>query len=85
MVVNIVGLDLDDLFVLVDGELENVLRALPRLDVTQRAQINTAQQLVRFQVVGIALENVLGFEDRIPNTAGLGIELSQRRKSDTRK
>ena len=79
VIVNIVGFDLDDLFVLVDGQLEDVLRALPGLHVTQRAQINTAQQLVGFQVVGIALENVLGFEDSIPNTPGLGIELSQRR------
>ncbi len=78
MVVNIVGLDLDDLFVLVDGQLENILRALPCLNVTQRTQVDPAQQLVGFQVVGIALENVLGFEDGITNTPGLGVELSQR-------
>jgi hypothetical protein len=65
VVVNIVGLDLDDLFVLINGQLENILRTLPVLDVPQRTQIDPPQQLVRFQVIGIALENVLGFEDGI--------------------
>ena len=78
MVVHVVGLDLDDLLILLDGQLENILRALSRLHVAQRAQINAAQQLVGFQVVGIALQDVLRLEDGIPNAAGLGIHLGQR-------
>ena len=50
---------------------------LSRLHVAQRTQINPAQQFVRFEIVGIALQNVLRFEHCIANAAGLGIELSQ--------
>ncbi len=74
VIVHIVGFDLDDLFVLLDGQLENVLRALSRLRIAQRAQINAAQQFMRFQVVRVTLENVLRLEDGIPNAARLGVE-----------
>src|SRR6185369_125625 len=42
VVVNIVGLDLDDLFVLLDSQLQNVLRALSGLHIAQRTQVNAA-------------------------------------------
>ena len=85
VIVHIVGLDLDDLFVLLDGQLQHVLRSLSGLHVAQRTQINAPQQLVRFQIVGIALKDVLRFQDGVPNAAGLGIELGQARRSGIQK
>ena len=34
---------------------------------------------MRFQIIGIALENFLGFRNRVANATGAGINLCQRR------
>ena len=77
MVINIVGFELDDLFVLLDRQLKHVIGAGAAGHIAQRAQINSAQQLVRFQILGIALDDVLGFEHGVANPAGLNVKFGK--------
>ena len=77
MIVYAVRLDFYDLLVLINGQFEDILRSISGLHVAQGAKINPAQQLAGFEVGGIALNNVLGFEHGIPNASCLGIELGQ--------
>ena len=77
MIIDAGGINGDNLLILIDGELEDLLRLRARLQVTERAQIDSAQQAMSIQVLGIMLENVLGFEDGVANASGLGIEFGQ--------
>ena len=74
-----IGIQLDDLLVLFDRELEHVLSPAlaARLDVAHRAQVDTPEELVSFEVIRVALNDVLSFQHGIPNASGLGIQLSQ--------
>ena len=65
MIVDAIGIDLDDLLVLIDGKLENVVGAVAAGHVAEGTQINAAEQLVCFQILGIALDDVLRFEDGV--------------------
>jgi len=78
MIVNVIGFDLDDLFVLLDGQLEHIVAAVAvSRHVAERAQIDTAQQLMSFEVVGVAFEDVLSFEHGIADASGLDVELGE--------
>ena len=77
MVLHALGIELDDLLILLDRKLQHLLRLRARLHVAERAQINTAQQTTRFQVVAVALQDVLGFQHGVANAAGLGVEFRQ--------
>ena len=73
MVVHTVGLQFDDLLVLLDGQFQDTLRSVAGLHVAERAQVDTSEQASGFEIVGIALENILGFDDGVANAAGAGI------------
>jgi hypothetical protein len=78
MVVHISGLDLDDLFVLLNGKFEHIIGAVAAArHIAERAQVNPAEQLVGFDIVGVALDDVLGFEDGVANASGLDVELGE--------
>ena len=77
MVVGIARFDLDDRLILLNGQLQHFLRLASGLRVAQRTQINPAQQLARLQVLGIALDDVLGLGHCIANATGAGIEFRQ--------
>jgi hypothetical protein len=77
MVVHTVGIELDDLFVLIDGQLQNVVGAGTAGHIAQRAEINATEQLVGFKVLGVALDDVLRFADRVGNTSSLDVELGK--------
>ena len=79
VVVHAVGPQFHDLLVLLDGEFQNALRAVASLHIAERAEVNPAQQAAGFQVVGIALDDLLGFDHRIANPSGLGVELGEAR------
>src|ERR1035438_906962 len=55
----------------------NLLRLGTGLYVVKRTQVDTAQQAARLQVVAVALQDVLGFEDCIANAAGLGVQFGE--------
>ena len=76
MIFHALGIELDDLLVLVDGQLQHFLRLCPRLHVAERAQIDSSQQPTRFQVVAIALQDVLRFQNGVANASRLGVKLS---------
>jgi len=77
MVVHAIGLQFDNLLVLFDGQFQNTLRPVARLHVAQRAQIDSSEQAAGFEIIGIALENVLGFDDRVADTAGSRVKFGQ--------
>ena len=77
MVVTAVRLNLDNGFVLLDGQFQQFLRLRSGLQVTQRTQINAAQKLSGFQIIGVAPDDVSRFLDSITDAAGLGIEFGQ--------
>src|SRR4030095_7843584 len=77
VVIDVVGLNLDNLLVLLDGQLQDVTRTASGLHVAQRSQVDPAQQLVSFQVIGITLQDVLGFQYGIPDAACFRIKLGQ--------
>ena len=70
MVVDALGIELHDLFVLFDGQLQHVLRSAAALHVSERTQINMTEQAVGFQVLRIALQDFLGLRDGIANAPG---------------
>ena len=74
---NVLGLDLDDFDVFVNGQVQHLLRRGIVLHVAQRAQVDASQQLMCFQVVGILLDHVLRGENGIANPPGLEVELRQ--------
>ncbi len=74
---DIVALQLHNLGVFGDGELQNLLRRAAILNIAQRLQVDTAQQLVGFEIVGLGLEYFLGRQHGIPHPAGAQIELRQ--------
>src|SRR5580704_10645137 len=77
MIINIVGLELDDLLVLFRRQLEDIVGTMPRLDVAKGPQINASQQFVCRQIRRIALDDVLGLDHSVTNAAGLGIEFGK--------
>ena len=77
VIVNAVGLDLHDLLVLLDGQLEHIVGAVAARHVAQRTEIDAAEQLVRFQVLGIALDDVLRFEHGVADASGFYVEFGQ--------
>ena len=77
MIVDAVGIELHNLFVLVDGQLQDVVGAGAAGHVAERAQINAAEQLVGFEILGIALDDVLRFFDGVGDAAGLYVEFGQ--------
>ena len=80
MILHIVRLDFDNLLVLLNRQLQDVLRAVVAgLHVTERPQVNAAQQLAGFKVIGITFDYVLRFEHRVANAARLGVKLRQSR------
>ena len=78
VVINITGFDLDDLFILLDGQLEDVVRAIAAArHIAEGAQINSAEQLVSFEIVGVAFDDVLGFEHGVADASRLDVELGE--------
>src|SRR5450631_3152851 len=77
MVFHALGIEPDDLLILLDGQLQDFLRLGPSLHVTQRAQLNAAQQAVRLEIVAIAFEDVLRFQDRVLDAAAARIQLGE--------
>jgi hypothetical protein len=77
VVVHAVGLQADDLLILLDRQFQNALGTAARLHVAERAQINPSQQAAGFKIVGIALDDVLRLDHGVANAAGLGIELGE--------
>ena len=80
VVVHIIGFDLDDFFVLLDSQLENVLGSIAiARHIAERPEINPAQQLVSFKIVRIPLQNVLGLDDGVANASSLDVEFRKTR------
>ena len=79
MVIHTVGLDPHHLFVLLDGQLQQVVGTAALLHVAERLQIDPPQQLVRFEIIGVALEDVLRLQNGVAYAAGLDVHLGQRR------
>ena len=77
VIVDAVGIKLHDLLVLIDGQLQDVVGAGTAGHVAERAKINAAEKLVGFQILGIALDDVLRFFDGVGDAAGLYVELGQ--------
>ena len=77
MIVNAVGIELHDLFVLIDRQLENVVGAGAAGHVAERTQIDAAEKLVGFEILGIALDDVLRFFDGVGDAAGLDVEFGE--------
>ena len=77
MIVDAVGVELHDLLVLVDGELQDVVGAGTAGHIAERAQINAAEQFVGFEILRIALDDVLRFPDGVGDAAGLYVKLGQ--------
>ena len=77
VIVHAIGVELHDLFVLIDSELQNVVRTVATGHVAERAEINAAQKFVGFKILGIALDDVLSFFDSVSDTAGLHVELGE--------
>ena len=77
VVVTAVRLNLDNGFVLLDGQFQQFLGLRSGLHVAQRTQINAAQKLSGFQIIGVAPDDVSRFLDSITDAAGLSVEFSQ--------
>ncbi len=77
VIIDAVGIELDDLLVLFDGQLQNVVGAGAAGHVAQRAQVDAAEKLVGFEVFGIALDDVLRFLDGLGDAAGFYVEFGQ--------
>ena len=77
VIVDAVGIELRNLLVLVDGQLQNIVGAGTAGHVSEGAQINAAEKLVGFEILGIALDDVLRFLNSVGDAAGLYVELSQ--------
>ena len=77
MVVHTIGLEFNDLLILLDSKFQDALRSVTGLHVAERAQIDAPEQTARFEIVDVTLENVLGFNDGVANAAGAGIKLGQ--------
>ncbi len=77
MVIHAVGLQSDDLLILLDRQLQHAFRTAARLHVAKRAQINPSQQTPGFQIVGITFDEVLRLDHGVANAADFVIELGQ--------
>src|SRR5579862_1841821 len=77
MVVDTVGIEFDDLFVLIDGQLQNIVGSGTAGHIAERAEIDSAKKLVRFEIFGVALDDVLRFADGVGNASGLDVELGE--------
>ena len=85
VIVNAAGIQLSDLLVLIDSKLKNVVGAGASGHIAKRAQVNTAEKFVGLKVLGIALDDVLGFADGVGNASGLHIELGEGRGQELRR
>src|SRR5439155_19849366 len=70
MVVGAFGIQFNDLLVLLNREFQHIIGTVAALHVPERAQIDVTEQPVRFQIIGVALENFLGFRNRVANATG---------------
>src|SRR5208282_1894032 len=77
VVIHVVRLQADDLFILLDRQFQDALRTAARLHVAKRAQVDPSQQTAGFEIVGIALDEVLRLDHGVANAADLVIELGQ--------
>src|ERR1019366_1001256 len=77
MVFHALGIELNNLLILLDRQLQNFLRLGTGLHVAKRSQIDAAQQAACLQVVAVALQDVLGLQDRIANAASLGVQFGE--------
>ena len=77
VVVKIVRFDFDDLLVLLNSQLEHIVRAVAAGHVTERTQINAAEKLMRFKIVGIALDDILRFNHGVADAARLYVKFGQ--------
>ena len=76
MRLHIVRLQLSKLLVLPNGQLQHLAR-LRALHISQRTQIDLAQQRVRLNVVGILGHLVLRGSNRLADAADLEVEIRQ--------
>ena len=77
MVVHTVGLDLHDLLILLDGQLQHVVGTAAAGHVTEGSQVNATQEFMRLEIGGVALDDVLGFDDGVADATGLDVKLGQ--------
>ncbi len=63
MVVDTVRIQLDDLFVLIDGQASECCRTRSTRHVAEGTKINAAEDFVGFEVIGITFDDVLRFFD----------------------
>ena len=69
--------ELYDFLVLLNSQLQNVVRGVASLHVAERAQINVPEQFVRFQVLRVALQNFLRLGDGVTDASGPRINFRQ--------
>src|SRR5262249_24363549 len=74
--VRVLGIDADCRFILLNGQLQDFPRPT-RLGIAERTQVNSPQKLVGFQVVGIALDDLLSFENGVAYAASAVVDVSQ--------
>ena len=74
---DIVGLQLNDLGVLGERQLQYLLGGPLARHVAQRLQIDAAQQLMRFEVIGIVLKRGLRGHDGFADAACAQIEFRE--------
>src|SRR4029077_20723226 len=60
-----------------NGQLQDALRSVAGLHVAERTQVDASEQASGLEIVRVALENVLGFDDGVANAAGAGIKFGQ--------
>ncbi len=79
MVVHAVGLQANDLLILLDRQLQHAFGTAARLHVSERAQIDPSQQAAGFEIIGILFDDVLRLNHGVANSPCLGIQLGQTR------
>src|SRR5579871_2124329 len=78
VIVHVLGLDFDDLLVLLDGQLQDIFRPVSAAGhVSEQTQVNAAEQFVGFEIVGITLENFLRLQHGVADAAGFDVKLGQ--------
>ncbi len=78
VVLGVFRLEFDDGFVLLDGQAQHLIGLAAGALIAQRAQVNAAQQLARFKIVRVALDDILGLNHRVADSSGAHVEFGQR-------
>src|SRR5271165_1681594 len=79
MVFDALGVEANNVLVLLNRQLEDLVGLRAVLHIAEGAQVNAAQKAVRLEIVAVALENVLGFENRVLDAPGASVQFSEPR------